>query len=126
VSAIASSSTPAADNSPIPTSTPVDPGNPVAEGDAAHLTVQTDNESNQRAADPALLSQTRNLPIESGPSVRAVPDSQTEMSDTLDGAQRAFDTMKTWSNAVEKVKLVMDTVSPIAEVTFKWLYPVLS
>jgi hypothetical protein len=58
--------------------------------------------------------------------VGAIPDSQKEMSDTLDDAERAFDTMKTWSNAVEKVKFVMDAVSPIAEVSFKSIYPVLS
>jgi hypothetical protein len=113
MSAIANSSMPAAVNSPNPTSTPVDPGNPVTEGGAAHPTVQNDNEPDQCAADPALLPQTSNLPIESGPSV---PASQTEMLDTLDGAERALDTMKTWSNAVEKVKFVMDAVSPIAEV----------
>jgi hypothetical protein len=51
--------------------------------------------------------------------VGAVPDSQTEMSDTLDGAEKAFDTMNTWSIAVEKVKRVIDIVGPIAGVCFK-------
>jgi hypothetical protein len=106
-------------NSPILTSTPVDPGNSFADGGAAHPTVQTDNEPMERAADPALLPQTSNLPIEGGPSVGAVPDSQTDMSNTLDGAEKAFETMKTWSNAVEKVKCVIDVVGPIAEVCFR-------
>jgi hypothetical protein len=116
----------AAVNSPILTSTPVDPGNYFADGGAAHPTVQTDNEPMQHAADPTLLSQTSNLPIEGGPSVGAVPDSQTEMSNTLDGAEKAFEMMKTWGNAVEKVKFVMDAVGPVAEVSFKRTYPVLS
>jgi hypothetical protein len=113
-------------NSPILTTTPADPGNPFTEGGVAHPTVQTDNEPMQRAVDPALLSQTSNLPIEGGPSAGAVPDSQMEMLNTLDGAEKAFEMIKTWSNAVEKVKFVMDTVGPVAEVSFKRTYPVLS
>jgi hypothetical protein len=106
-------------NSPILTTTPVDPGNSFTDGGAARPTVQTDHEPMQHAADPALLSQTSNLPIEGGPSVGAVPDSQTEMSNTLDGAEKAFEMMKTWSSAVEKVKCVIDVVGPIAGVCFR-------
>jgi hypothetical protein len=39
-----------------------------------------------------------------------------EVSRTLDRAEEAMNTVKTWKNAVAIIKRVMDAVSPIAEV----------
>jgi hypothetical protein len=63
-----------------------------------------------------------NCPIESGPAGQPIAGgSQTEMSrDTIRRAQEAvdnIDTIKTWKSAVNVIKWVMDTVSPIAAVS---------
>jgi hypothetical protein len=68
-------------------------------------------------APQSTLTRPGDLPIEAGPSVRPVVDGQMEVSRTaLRQAEGATDTMKTWNSAVDVIKRVMDTVSPIAEV----------
>jgi hypothetical protein len=124
VSANVGSSMDAAASTPNNIGTTVDSGNHIAEGDAARPVVQTNNETMQPAAVTPPLSP---LPYSSNSIVvGSVADNQTEMSDTLNNAEIALDTMRTWSSAVEKVKCVIDAVSPIAEVCFKKYYPVLS
>jgi hypothetical protein len=110
-----------------PTRSTVDSGNHIAEGDAARPAVQTDSEIMHPTAVTPLspLSHSSNPPIV-GPTVGQVADNQMEMSDTLNDAEKALDAVKTWSSAVEKVKCVIDAVSPIAEVCFKKYNPVLS
>jgi hypothetical protein len=49
--------------------------------------------------------------------VRPDADNQTELSDAaLHRAEKAINTMETWSSAVDVIKRVMDTVSTIAAV----------
>ena len=49
--------------------------------------------------------------------VRPDADNQTELSGAaLRSAEKAIDTMETWSSAVGVIKRVMDTVGPVAAV----------
>jgi hypothetical protein len=98
---------------------------PVAEGSTVRLTVPSNTETVQLMSFPAHVfpSSQSDLPIESGTSVRPVEDrplNETETSRaTLSRAGEAMNTMntiKTWSSAVNVIKRVMDTVSPIAAV----------
>ena len=115
-----SSSLAAAVNIPEPTT--VDPDNPVAEGGAAgpQASVQAYGETIQPTAvatPQSRLSRLGGLPVEVGTPVGPVLDSQTEGSGSaLHRAEEATDAMKTWNSAVDVIKRVMDTVSPIAEV----------
>jgi hypothetical protein len=56
------------------------------------------------------------LPIEAGTSVGAVAENQTEMSRTLECADEAMDTLKTWKSAIGVIKRVMDNIGPIVKV----------
>jgi hypothetical protein len=118
VSANASSYLTAAVNIPNPTTADLD--NPVAEGGAARSTVQAYSETTQsRAVTVTLspLSQSGDLPVGGGTPVQPVVDNQPEASrSALHRAEEATDTMETWNSAVDIIKRVMDTVSPIAEV----------
>ena len=109
--------------------------NPAAEGGAVHPTVQSNSDSETTqplavAAPPSSFSRTDDLHIESGTPTRPVADSQTETSRTaLRGAEDAINginTTKTWKGAVNVIKWVMDTVSPIAAVCQRFAYPLLS
>jgi hypothetical protein len=63
------------------------------------------------------LSRRDDLPIESGDPVRSAPDSQIETSRTaLRRAEETINTINTWKGAVNVVKWVVDTISPIAAV----------
>jgi hypothetical protein len=99
---------------------------PVAEGSAVRLTVPSNTETMQLTSFPAHAfpsSQRGDLPIESGTPDRPVADRSLNESETsratLSRAEEAINTMntiKTWSSAVNVIKRVMDTVSPIAAV----------
>jgi hypothetical protein len=97
---------------PIPTDV-----NPVAEGDAARPSVQVSGETATAVtATLSPLSRTGDPPIESGALVGQVLDSQTEMSRSLDRAEKAMDTVKAWKSTVGTIKLVMDIIAPIVNV----------
>jgi hypothetical protein len=106
-------------NTPSPTVAHI----PVAEGSAVRFTVLANAEAMQLTSFTAPvfpLSQRGDLPIESGTPVRPVTLNETETSRaTLSRAEEAMNTMntiKTWESAVNVIKWVMDTVSPIAAV----------
>jgi hypothetical protein len=114
ISANTSSSMAMAANISNPTT--ADPDGPVTEG-AARPTVQANSTLQPTALTvPSPLSHTGDLPDESVTPSRAEMDSQREMSRTLDHAEEAMDTVKSWKNTVNIIKRVMDTVSPILEV----------
>jgi hypothetical protein len=54
--------------------------------------------------------------ITSGAPVEPVVDNRTKISHTLDHAEEAMDTVKTWKSTVNVIKCVMDTIGPIADV----------
>jgi hypothetical protein len=102
--------------------------NPVAEGGAARPAVQANNETMQPMAVTTPLpplSRTVAPPTESGTPMGPVADSQAEMSRTLDHAGEVMDMIKSWESTVGVIKLVMDTVGPIAEVCPILFLPVL-
>jgi hypothetical protein len=118
VSSNASPSMTAAGNALNPASANLE--NPAAEGRTTRFTDQVNDETIQpTSVTPPLspLSPTTDLPVESDTAIRPVASNQTEKSlIALRHAEESIDTMKTWTNAVETVKRVMDAVSPIAEV----------
>jgi hypothetical protein len=119
VSANASFSVTAAVNTPNLTTTDLD--NPVAEGGAAHPTVQANGETMQPmtvTASRSPLSRTSDLAIvESGTPVAPVADRQTEMSaGDLSRAEEAIGNMKTWNTAVGLIEQVMNAVDQIVGV----------
>jgi hypothetical protein len=64
-----------------------------------------------------LISVSPNAASSSNAPVRSAPDSQTVTSRTeLRRAEGSISTIKTWKRAVGVIKLVMDTVGPIAAV----------
>ncbi len=76
----------------------------------------------QSTALEPLLPSSDPLPVETG---TPIPDSQAEMSPIemaliavrrADEAKKPIDRKNTWEGAVSRIKWVMDTVSPIAEV----------
>ena len=70
----------------------------------------------------APLSQTGDIPIEGDTHVGRVEDNQKKLPRTLDSAEEAMDTMKTWRVAVgviDVVKQVMDHVGPIVKVCLR-------
>jgi hypothetical protein len=96
---------------------------PVAEGSSVRHTVSTNTEAMQLTSLSVPISpssQKGDLPIESGASVLPVADRPLSDTDTpratLRRAEEAINTIKTWNSAVNVVKLVMDTVGPIAAV----------
>jgi hypothetical protein len=102
-----------------PNPTTVDFDGPVSEGSARRPAVQSNNEATQSTAVAAAhspSSQPSDIPIERDTRVGPVTDSQTDMSRTLDSAEGAMDTMKSWKSAVDVVKTVMDHVGPIITV----------
>ena len=108
VSASTSPSLAGVANTPNPTTT--DLASPVTEGGATRPDLQSSREVTQVTANYHPLSS----PIKSdSPGRLAI----AEMSrDTLRRAEETVDTMKTWKTAVNVIKRVMDTVSPIAAV----------
>jgi hypothetical protein len=94
------------------------PGNPVTEGGAPRHIVQSDAETAQPTTVAAPLSdfsKTGDLLVDSGSGtpVGTVPDSQPGMSRHPDRAEEAMDAVTTWKSAVDVMKQVADTVSPI-------------
>jgi hypothetical protein len=94
MSANASLSTTAAAHTP--DSSTANPEDPIAEGGAPPPTDQANSEAIQA--------------LEGG------ADSQREVLRTLDCAEEAMDAVKTWKNAIDIIKRVMDTVNPILDV----------
>jgi hypothetical protein len=91
--------------------------NPVTEGVTRPI-VQSDTDGAQPTAVSAPISdfsRTGDLLVDSGTSVGTVPDSQTGMSRHPDRAEEAMDAVTTWKSAVNVMKQVMDTVSPIVK-----------
>ncbi len=85
----------------------------------------------QFTAPERLLPSSDPLPVETG---TPMPGSQAEMSPTekalislrrADEAKRPVDRANTWKGAISKIKWVMDTVSPIAEVRAISILPLL-
>ena len=83
----------------------------------------------QSTAPEPLLSSQDPLPVET-----PIPDGQAEMSPTekaliavrrADEAKKPIDRKNTWKGAVSRIKWVMDTVSPIAEVRAISILPLL-
>jgi len=78
-----------------------------------------------------LLPSSDHLPVETG---TPIPDGQAETSPTeraliahrrADEAKKPIDRKNTWKGAVSRIKWVMDTVSPIAEVSAISILPLL-
>jgi hypothetical protein len=61
------------------------------------------------------ISRTGDLLVDSGAPVGTVPDSQAGMSHHPDRAEGAMDAVTLWKSAVDVMKQVMDTVSPIVK-----------
>jgi hypothetical protein len=103
-------------NTPSPTAAHI----PVAEGSAVRLIVPANAEAMQLTSVTALvspLSQKGDLPIESGTRMRPVADRPLSETDTtLRRAEEAINAIDTWKSAVNVIKWVMDTISPIAAV----------
>ena len=70
----------------------------------------------------ALSPPTDHVPIETSTPTPPVPDVQAAMSPAKDALQdadeatKAIDLTSTWEGAVERIKWLIDTVSPVAEV----------
>jgi hypothetical protein len=95
---------------------------PAAEESAVRLTVPSNTETMRLTAPVFPSSQTGDLPIESGtpgrPVDRQLKETETPRA-TLSRAEEAMNninTIKTWRSAVNVIKRVMDTVSPIVAV----------
>jgi hypothetical protein len=101
-------------NTSNPTTANVD--HPVPEGDASPPNVQASGELMQSTVVTAPPSLSVDPPIESGTPAGPVAGSQTDISRSLDRAEEAMDTVKTWKSAVETIKQVMDIVTPIVKV----------
>jgi hypothetical protein len=96
-----------------------------AEGAAVSSVAQHTVESSlatTASASKSLSPSTDYLPVESGAPAPPTPDYQAEMSPTKNALHDANDALKTmnlldsWDNAVGRMRWVMDTVSPVAEV----------
>jgi hypothetical protein len=97
--------------------TAADPDSSVVQWEAPRRTFPFDNETMQSTAFATTISRKGDPPIESDDPVRSAPDSQAETSRTgLRRAEESISTIKTWKRAVGVIKLVMDTVGPIAAV----------
>jgi hypothetical protein len=104
-----------------PSPTTADLDNPATEGGATRIDVQLNSETIPSMTAATFLSRTGALPVEiDTPPVPPVVGSQPEISRTaLLRAEQAItnvNTIKTWKSAVTNIKLVMDTVTPIAAV----------
>jgi hypothetical protein len=108
----------AAVNNPILTA--ADQDDRAAEGEVARLTVQPNTETIQSmevAASTSHLSQGGDIPIESSTLVQPAEGQIETSRAALRHAEEAMsniNTIKTWQRAVNNIKWVMDTVSPIA------------
>ena len=92
--------------------------NPITEGGVTGPIVQSDTEAAQPTAVTVPISdfsRTGDLLVHSGTPVGTVPDNQTGMSRHPDRAEEAIDAVATWKSAVDVMKHVMDTVSPIVK-----------
>jgi hypothetical protein len=92
--------------------------NPVPEGGVTRPIVQADAEAAQPTTVTAPISDSSrmgDLLVDSGIPVGTVPNSQTGISHHPDRAEEAMDAVTTWESAVNVMKQVMDTVSPIAK-----------
>jgi hypothetical protein len=93
---------------------------PVAEGSAVRLIVRANAEAMELTSVTALVSplcQKGDLPIASGSLMRPVADSPMRETDTtLRRAEEAMNAIDTWKSAVNVMKWVMDTITPIAAV----------
>ena len=92
--------------------------NPVTEEGVTRPIVQSDTDAAQPTAVTAPISdfsRSGDLLVVSGTPVATVPDSQTGISHHPDRAVEAMDAMTTWKSAVNVMKQVMDTVSPIVK-----------
>jgi hypothetical protein len=105
-----------------PNLTAADQGNRAVEGEVARLAVQPSRETIQTtavAASTSLLPRDGDIPIESSTPVQPA-ESQIESSRAAlrraEEAMSTVNTIKTWQRAVNSIKWVMDTVSPIASV----------
>jgi hypothetical protein len=103
-------------NTPSPTVAHI----PVAEGSAVRLIVPVNAEAMQLTSVTTLVSplyQKGDLPIASGSRMRPVADSPLrETNTTLRHAEEAMNAIDTWKTAVNVMKWVMDTITPIAAV----------
>jgi hypothetical protein len=90
----------------------------VDESSTAGPTNQLNSDNMQPMAASAPLSSLS----QGGIPVQPMVDSQ--MSVTLDRAEEAMDTMKSWKTAVSVIKQVMDHVSPIVEVRITSFSPI--
>ena len=77
-----------------------------------------------------LSASTKNLLIESSAPAPSTTDCKTEISPTekalhdADNAVKAMDLYNTWDKALGRIRWVMDTIGPIAEVRTVWVaYP---
>jgi hypothetical protein len=117
MSANASSSLTVPVNTPNPTpAETADSDNPAAERGVTHRIVGSHNETVQPTAVTTPLSRTGDPPAASGAPVEPILDNRTKISHTLDHAEEAMDTVKTWKSTVNVIKCVMDTIGPIADV----------
>jgi hypothetical protein len=92
------------------------PDNLVTEEGVTRPIVQSDTETARPTTVIApKFSRTGDRLVDSGTPVGTVPDSQTGMSCHLDPAEEAMDAVTTWKIAVNVMKQVMDTVSPIVK-----------
>jgi hypothetical protein len=118
VSANAAPSLPAPVNTSSPATT--DAGNLAVEGETAHPTFQANDETAQPTtviAPLPPLSGIGDAAIESGISVGLEADGQAEIPRiVLRRAEETLNAIETWGIAVDVLKRVMDTVSPIAAV----------
>jgi hypothetical protein len=117
MSATASSSLTVAVNTPNPTpAETADSDNPAAERGATRRIVGSHNETDQPTAVTTPLSRAGDPPAAICAPVEPILDSRTNISHTLDHAEEAMDTVKTWKSTVNVIKWVMDTIGPIADV----------
>jgi hypothetical protein len=101
--------------------------NPVTEGGVTRPIVPSDTEAAQLTGTAVTapisdISRTGDLLVDSGTPVGAVPDSQTGMSRHPDRAEGALDAVTLWKSAVNIMKQVMDTVSPILKEVCPYLF----
>ena len=120
MSANAGSSLTVAVNTPNPTPAEMaemaDLDNPAADRGATGRIVRSCNETVQPTAVITPLSRTGDPLVANGAPVEPIVDSWTKMSHTLNHAEEAMDTVKTWKSTVNVIKCVMDAIDPIADV----------
>ncbi len=117
--------------SPNPSEIPTKGDDSAAEKSIKSSIVPDSGEPIQSTATEPLLPSSDLLPVETG---TPMPDGETETSPTekaliavrrADEAKKPIDRANTWKGAVSRIKWVMDTVSPIAEVRAISILPLL-